>query len=359
MKTKQRRPLARVLALGFIFGLFVIVAACTQTRAPLTGSAGVIAAGAALNTANQSPAQSAAFQLQSERGINVADSTDVNLLKDLKFDWIMVFLPPDYAVPPFKILYRVPLGNAVSGRAEFVNAWADDLERTARERRGLIQAYAIGNEVNLSREWANGQPDPVLYTRLLSIAYARIKTADPAAIVVSAGLAPTGGDGAGHMDDLTYARAMFEAGAASAFDAYGLHPYGYAYPPEQDPNDPNVKGLAFRRAETHRALMEQYGAGEKQMWATEFGWLIDPQEEGVSCSWPDLDWQRVSRAQQADYVKRAFDYAKANWPWMGVMFLWNYDFSRSPLYPDPCEQMKWYSIIEPSGTPRPVVDALR
>lgn len=298
-------------------------------------------------------------QLNSERGVNVADWTHVDLLKDLKFQWIEVFLPPDYPIPPFKVLYRVPLGNAVSGRFEDINQWADGLERLARSHRSLIQAYAIGNEVNLSREWAGQQPEPLLYTRLLAIGYARIKTGDPSAIVISAGLAPTGGDGAGHGDDLLYAHTMFQAGASGLFDAYGFHPYGYAYPPEQDPNAANIGGLAFRRAEAHRALMEQYGAANKQMWATEFGWLMNPSEEGVTCAWPDLDWQRVSKAQQADYVKRALNYAKTNWPWMGAMFLWNYDFSRSSLYPDACEQMKWFSMIDSDGNNRPVVDALR
>ena len=346
----QQTNHSKTIALLSLSFALLVSAACTR----LDGL-GILASA----NAKSGVAAPATQQLQAERGINVANSTQVGLLVDLKFQWIEVFLPPDYAVASFKILYRVPLGNAVSGRAEDINAWADNLEQVARGHRGLIQAYAIGNEVNLSREWGNGQPDPVLYTRLLTTAYARIKTGDPSAIVVSAGLAPTGGDGAGHMDDLKYAQAMFAAGAANAFDAYGFHPYGYAYPPEQDPNAAGVNGLAFRRAEAHRALMEQNGAKDKQMWATEFGWLINPQEEGVNCSWPDLDWQRVTEAQQADYVKRAYDYAKANWPWMGVMFLWNYDFSRSPLYPDPCEQMKWFSIIDPNGKSRPVVDALR
>jgi hypothetical protein len=338
----------RSFGLGILCAALLLSAACTRTAdGRSTGPAAPVGA---------APAQG---QLASERGINVADSTHVDLLKDLKFQWIEVFLPPDYPVQPFKILYRVPLGNAVSGRYEDINAWADQLGALARQKRGLIQAYAIGNEVNLSREWGNAQPDPLLYTRLLAIAYARIKTADPSAIVVSAGLAPTGGDGPGHIDDLAYAQRMFEAGATNAFDVYGFHPYGFASPPEQDPNTAQVKGMAFRRAEAHRKLMEQFGASNKQMWATEFGWLINPQEEGANCSWPDLDWQRVSRAQQADYVKRAFDYAKANWPWMGALFLWNYDFSRSPLYPDVCEQMKWFSIIDPAGQPRPVVNALR
>jgi hypothetical protein len=161
------------------------------------------------------------------------------------------------------------------------------------------------------------------------------------------------------MDDLKYARRMLQAGAAGAFDAYGFHPYGFAYPPEQDPSTSAVRGLTFRRAEAHRALMEEFGAGDRQMWATEFGWLLDPNEEGVQCTWAELDWQRVSAAQQADYVKRAYEYAAANWSWMGVMFLWNFDFSVSPLYPDACEQMKWFSIIDPTGKPRAVVEALR
>ncbi len=292
-------------------------------------------------------------------GINVAEWKDLRIPYELGFDWIEVFLPPEYPIPPYKILYRVDLGKAVTGRQEEIDQFARVVEGVAYKSRGVIQAYQIGNEVNLSREWGGGQPDPVLYTRLLQIAHDKIKAVDPNAIVVSAGLAPTGGDGAGHADDLSYARQMLDAGAGNYFDVYGFHPYGFAYPPEQDPNDPNVNGLAFRRAEAHRALMEQYGLAGKQMWATEFGWLVDPQQEGGSCDWPDMNWQKVSLAQQADYARRAYDYAKANWPWMGVMFLWNYDFSRSPLYPNGCEQMKWFSILDPYGNPRPIVEALR
>jgi hypothetical protein len=295
-----------------------------------------------------------------DEGINVAnyDSTNIQALLPFGFGWIQVFHPPDFPIANYKVLYRVPLGDAVSGRPEAVNAWADQLESLARERRGLIQAYSIGNEVNLAREWGGQPPDPVLYAKLLAIAYARVKTADPDALVVSAGIAPTGGDAAGAMDDLTYARALFEAGAADYIDAYGFHPYGFAYEPEHDPDDPSAKGLLFRRAEAHRALMEEYGAADKPMWATEFGWLVDPSEEGSACRWPDLDWQRVSRKRQAEYVVRAYDYAQGNWPWMGPMFLWNYDFSRSPLYPDPCEQMKFFSMLDEAGNPRPAFEAL-
>lgn len=296
-----------------------------------------------------------------DEGINVSnyDNANIQALQPLGFGWIQVFNPPDFPIANYKILHRVSLGNAISGKPEDINAWADQLESLARERKGIVSAYSIGNEVNLSREWGGQPPDPLLYAKLLAVAYARIKTADPDALVISAGIAPTGGDAAGAMDDLAYARAMFEAGAADFIDGYGFHPYGFAYEPEHDPNDAQAKGLLFRRAEAHRALMEEFGAGEKQMWATEFGWLINPNEEGVSCTWPELDWQRVSRKRQAEYVVRAYDFSAKNWPWMGPMFLWNYDFSRSPQYPDPCEQMKFFSMLDEQGNERPLFASLR
>ena len=294
-------------------------------------------------------------------GINVVDygNASIEALKPLGFGWLQVFNPPDFPIFGAKVLYRVPLAGAISGKREDIDAWADALESLVRERKGIINAYAIGNEVNLAREWGNKPPDALLYTKLLAVGYARVKTADPDALVISAGLAPTGGDGQGSVDDLAYARTMFEAGAADVLDGYGFHPYGFASEPEHDPNDASANGLLFRRAEAHHKLLEQFGAGDKQMWATEFGWIIDPTQEGQTCVWPGLDWQRVSRKRQAEYVVRAYDYAAKNWPWMGPMFLWNYDFSRASQYPDPCEQMKFFSILDETGKERPVFAALR
>jgi hypothetical protein len=296
------------------------------------------------------------------RGVNVANSDSANIgpLKDLGFTWVQTFLPPTVRLEPFKVLYRVTLGNAVSGKPEDIEQFAEVVEGVARQNGEFIDAYSIGNEVNLSREWAGQPPDPVLYAKLLAIAYARVKTYDSTAIVVSAGIAPTGGDGPGSVDDLAYARAMLNAGAGNALDAYGFHPYGFAYPPEKDPTEvTDHNGLTFRRAEAHRKLMEEFGLSSKQMWATEFGWIVDPKEEGATCDWPDMNWQKVTRQQQAEYVARAYTYAKQNWPWMERMFLWNYDFSRSPLYPEPCEQMKWFSMLDAQGQPRLLVHELR
>ena len=296
------------------------------------------------------------------RGVNVANSDSANIapLKDLGFTWVQTFLPPTVRLEPFKVLYRVSLGKAVSGKPEDIDQFAEVIEGVAKQNGEFIDAYSVGNEVNLAREWAGQQPDPVLYAKLLAIAYARIKTYDPTAIVVSAGIAPTGGDGPGSVDDLAYARAMLSAGAGNAMDAYGFHPYGFAYPPDQDSaSAQGHTGLTFRRAEMHRKLLEEFGLSNKPMWATEFGWIIDPKEEGATCDWPDMNWQKVTRQQQAEYVAQAYTYAKQNWPWMEHMFLWNYDFSRSPLYPEQCEQMKWFSMLDAQGQPRLMMHELK
>ncbi|MCX6019767.1 MAG: hypothetical protein NTZ50_14925 [Chloroflexi bacterium] len=336
----------------------------TRTPAPTTAPAQIPTPAPTLN--HRPPTADAVQPAQtkidlSRNGIDVADYADEKLtpLQQLNFGWIQVFNPPDYPIKNFKILYRVPLGAAISGRPADIDAWALEIESLAREHAGIISAYSIGNEVNLAREWGGNAPDPLLYTQLLAIAYARIKTADPNALVISAGIAPTGGDSPGAVDDLAYARAMLEAGALNFVDGYGFHPYGFAYAPDHDPSDAQTHGLLFRRAEAHHDLLVKYGGAETPMWATEFGWLLDPAEAGLSCDLGSLNWQKVSAEKQARWTVQAIDYAARNWPWMGPMFLWNYDFSRSQQYPDPCEQMKWFSLLNEDGSERKILTALR
>ena len=69
--------------------------------------------------------------------------------------------------------------------ANFVGAMAERYE-------GRIQAYEIWNEQNLRREWNTPRGiSAASYVEMLRLAYTAIKSADPAAIVVTGGLAPT------------------------------------------------------------------------------------------------------------------------------------------------------------------------
>ena len=85
--------------------------------------------------------------------------------------------------------------------------FADFCGAVAERYQGRIAAYQVWNEPNLSREWGELTPDPAHYTELLKVCYEAIKKADPAAIVISAGLAPTGTSSPGACQTQTSSRA--------------------------------------------------------------------------------------------------------------------------------------------------------
>ncbi len=223
--------------------------------------------------------------------------------------------------------------------------------------KGRIDAYQIWNEPNLSREWGDEPPDPEDYTELLKICYQAIKKADPDAIVISAGLAPTGTGLPLAMPDEEFLQAMYDAGAAEYFDVLGLNAPGYKAPPEVTPEEaetnPEYGGgrwFAFRHVEDMRAIMEANGDAHKQAAILELGWTTDTNN-------PEYAWHAVTEEQQAEYLVRAYQYAKDNWrPWIGPIFtIYLADVEWTP---EENEQW-WWAINFPDGTRRPAFDALR
>jgi polysaccharide biosynthesis protein PslG len=222
---------------------------------------------------------------------------------------------------------------------------------------GCIQAYQIWNEPNLGREWGNSRPNPAEYAEFLRKAYAAIKRANPNAIVISAGMAPTGDDSAIAMpDDIFYDR-MYQAMGGNSdayFDMLGVHGAGFAAPPELDPavaaSDPRYGGyrfFAFRRVEDIRDIMVRYGDADKRMVLLEFGWTFD--SVNPSYRWHGADAGITDRVQ-AEYLQRAYEYAAQNWqPWIGLMSLLtmpNLDWldEGDPRF----EEQYWWAIMEPS-----------
>jgi len=113
-----------------------------------------------------------------------------------------------------------------SDYAAFVGALAEHY-------RGRVDAYEIWSEPNLRSAWTGKPISGEAYVDLLKPAYNAIKLADPAAVVVTAGLAPTQtNDGENAVDDRVFLRQMYAAGAADFSDAIGAHPYGWANPPD-------------------------------------------------------------------------------------------------------------------------------
>lgn len=234
-----------------------------------------------------------------------------------------------------------PVTTAVNAPPEEPADYTEFVRRVAERYRGLILGYIIWNEPNLAIDWGGNPPDPAGYTNLLAAAYQSIKMADPAALVVSAGLAPTNEQSPAALDERIFLRQMYDAGAGAYFDVLGTHPYGFAYPPD-DPHGAH-DGLNLARLEDLRTIMVEHGDAGKPIWATEFGWTVEA--EG------DRAWQMVTPQQQADYLVRTYERAAAEWPWLQLLAVWNLGGEAHP---------EWggFSLFTPEGTPRPAYYAL-
>ena len=207
--------------------------------------------------------------------------------------------------------------------------------------------YEIWNEPNVSDNWGGLTPDPVGYVGLLRAAYPQVKAADPGALVVGPAVTTVGdlppNAPYSAMGDLAYLNGIYDAGGAPYFDVLSDHPYGFGDAPEVDPRTPGHP-LVFRRVELHREIMVAHGDAAKPIWATEMGWAMDPALAGhPEC--PRPDWYFIwSPQQQADFLVRAFQWARSRWSWMGAMFVFNYDFNQAPWYPHPCFVFDWFSV---------------
>ncbi len=248
-------------------------------------------------------------------------------------------------------------GGANNGPPDNYRDYGDFLYAMASRYRGRIQAYEIWNEPNLAREWGDRPPNAAEYVALLRVAYRRIKEADPNAMVITAGLAPTGTGLPHAIPDVQYLRQMYQAGAKNYFDVLGAHAPGYKAAPETSPSEvQNNRALGgrrffcFRRVEDLRQVMVENGDAGKQMAVLEFGWTSDPRPGSP------YNWHSVSEETKADYIVRAFQWARDHWsPWMGVMTVlsitdtaWTED-----------DEQYWWAITNPDGTTRPAYDALR
>ena len=325
-------------------------------------------------------------------GAFLSERDHAYLVSGMEFDWLVWNLQWSLAEPLSKgsyewlgldqlLTYAQTEGLKVVLRVDSAPAWArsgpvgappdnmgdfgDFMSVLATRAVGKVAGYVIWNEPNLPANWG-GNPSPALYVQMLQAVYPRIKAADADAAVVTAGMATTGGPGgslcglggelasmqlaaytgqlyaSGVINDLDFICDIYLNGGKPFFDALGSHPYGFAYEPQRNPA--SVSGLAFRRVEQQRALMEIRGDEAKQIWTIEFGWILDP---GAGChnwgDWPTRTWQIVSEQKQAQYLRDAYLYASSRYPWMGVMSFFNMDFATVYWY-DYCEPARWYSV---------------
>lgn len=132
------------------------------------------------------------------------------------------------------------------------DAWGEYVRRLVTRYGKKLRCWEVWNEQNSVGFWkdaVNGEN----YVKLLRRTWQEIKKIDPELQVVYGGTAGV---------PFEFIGETLRAGAANWFDAMNIHPYHRNGTPEN--LIPQLKEL--------RALMTQYGAGNKPIWISEVGW---------------------------------------------------------------------------------------
>lgn len=233
----------------------------------------------------------------------------------------------------------------------------------ASRYQGRVAAYELWNEPNLQREW-NGSPlNAADLVRLIAAGAAGVRPADPAALLISGAPATTGiNDGITAIDDRVFMQGMLEAGITDHVDAIGVHPYGWANPPDSTISQPDTvvpshnNHPSFFFADTladYAALLAGQGV-EKPLWVTEFGWgsfegMYSDSGDPASPPAGAEFMANVSEWEQAEYILRAYELGQ-QWGTVGPMVLWNLNFG--PLLGSEFSE-SGYSLLRPDGSLRP------
>jgi hypothetical protein len=165
-----------------------------------------------------------------------------------------------------------------------------------------VHHWEIWNEPNIVQFW-QPRPDPARYAALLVAASAAIRAADPAATIITGGLAPAADREDGqYVSPRSFLGRLYDEGARDAFDAVGMHPYAFPYGVEAVADWNQFQSMP----RTYQLLVDR-GDGDKRIWATEFGAPTGSADAAVS------------EADQAVMVRTGF--AKwSRWAFTGPMF---------------------------------------
>ncbi|MBI3536267.1 MAG: hypothetical protein HY070_01695 [Chloroflexi bacterium] len=219
----------------------------------------------------------------------------------------------------------------------------DDLQEAANFMSGVsaffcgkgLSAVEVWNEHNLLTEWHGKPISAAAYMEMLKAAYTEIKKKCPSIIVVSGAPTPTGVNSETAIDDVLFLQQMYQNGLKQYSDAIGAHPSGFCNAPDARVGTPNAcrtpdgksqfnthRSFFFRETlEAYRAVMVQNGDAQKQIWATEFGWGVDPAPK------PGYEYEKfISLDQQAQWLVKAYQMMKS-YGYVGVATLWNLDFT--------------------------------
>jgi len=250
---------------------------------------------------------------------------------------------------------RPPLDSAAD-----VQAWRDFLEAAVarygpggsywtngyRQRFGAdakplpIQSWQIWNEPNLSKYFDPGQTvehTAQKYARLLHISHDAIKSRDPQAQIVLAGM-----PGFGDATAWVFLDNLYQVpGAKDDFDVAALHPYA------RGPTELRMK------IEQFRAVMTDHDDAATPLWLTELAW---------GSGAPDQFGYNKGLTGQRDLLKSAFKLILSNraaWNVQRIFwFLWH-DPDPDSGYARLCSICGTAGLVRYDRSPKPAYDAFR
>jgi polysaccharide biosynthesis protein PslG len=256
------------------------------------------------------------------------------------------------------------------------DALAIFVAQLARRYQGKVQAYEIWNEQNFSREWGGRPISAGDYVELLRAVHSRVKAVDPAIVVVSGALTPTGyNDPTIAVDDALYLDQMYRYRAGlfrQVADAVGVHAAGYNNPPQDyvgqssllvpcHSPDGRLTGTTdcfkshgsfyFRRIDDLHAIAERNRDG-RPFWITEYEWGAADPPVPIGYEWT-LD---LSEAQVATFYVQGIQMIQAERPWVQAVFAWNLNFRVFQDYH--IHETAVFGVLNPNWTPRQIYTRL-
>jgi len=229
------------------------------------------------------------------------------------------------------------------------------LATLVRRYRGQVRFFQVWNEPNLKNEWGWQDPKPADFLALLRVGYEAVKSANPDAIVLFPGLAPTDGlDPRAPMTELEYLDAIYTLGGAAYFDIMAAQNYGLGQPPTEHRyiflrgrDNWNWRHPIDTRNDVSRVIllrevMERHGDLATPVWVTEFGYNAAPDDIPLERRFiwgPPVDEETKGR-----YLVAQIERARREWPWMGVMSVWMLRYG-GYADPDPADPTPYFALV--------------
>ncbi len=281
--------------------------------------------------------------------------------------------PPDWAREQGRSTPEFQAGLLVDGHS---TGPPDDLADYGRflaalvsRYRGQVRFFQIWNEPNLKNEWGWQEPRPADFLALLRVGYEAVKAANPEAVVIFPGLAPTDGlDPRAPMTELEYLDAVYTLGGAAYFDIMAAQNYGLGQPPSEHRyvflrdranwrwDRPLDTRNDVSRVVLLREVMERHGDVATPVWVTEFGYNAAP--ETIPPDRRFVWGPPVDEATKGAYLVAQIERARREWPWMGVMNVWMLRFG-GYAEPHPDDPTPYFALVSRDWQRLPSYEILR